>query len=406
LSAVERVARALARAEERRELGAFWALDRERALVAAEKIDAGDKGDAGILVGVPAAIKDLFDQEGLPTTAGVPGDQPAAPTDSTAVRRLRQAGAIPLGKTAMDPLGCTTGGQAPGFPPCFNPLDQTLSPGGSSAGSAVAIAAGIVPLALGTDTGGSIRVPAAYCGVVGLKPVRRAIPRRGSVAVMPGFETPGVLGDSVATCVTGYAALCGGPPLPREPRPLRVGVLSDLLSKSDPPVAKACRQALERLRPAETTIAEVALDWEPNGLGRAFAYELSQTWGARVDREPERFPELIRETVEFGRENGPDTHRRVLAEFAEARRRLRRRLREFDVLACPTVPTPAPSRELETVAVSTAFSRIFNALDWPALSVPIEAVPSSAPVAIQLAGIPSRILAVLEVGRRVEAAQR
>jgi aspartyl-tRNA(Asn)/glutamyl-tRNA(Gln) amidotransferase subunit A len=404
LTAVERVTRALALADERRDLGAFWALDRDRALAAAEALDAGrERGAAGPLAGVPVAVKDLFDQAGLPTSAGLPGAWPAARRDAAAVRRLRGAGAVPLGKTAMDPLGCTTGGQAEGFAPCVNPLDPALSPGGSSAGSAVAVAAGIVPIALGSDTAGSIRVPAAYCGVVGLKPVRRAVSRRGAVAVMPGFDTPGVLADSVAGCVRGYAALRGQAPLRSVSGPLRVGLLGDLLDESEAPVAEACRAALARLHPGETDVAEVALDWRPRGLGAAFAYELAQSWGARADREPERFPRLVHETIEFGRRSGPEAHGRALSEFAAARSRLRRRLRGFDVLACPTVPVPAPRREAETVAVSTRFTRVFNALDWPAVSVPVDAVDGGAPVAIQLAGVPSRLDAVIEAARRLEA---
>ena len=206
---LETVAAALARAEDAGDLGAFWRLDREGATRQAERVQRA--ADDGLpLAGTPVAVKDLLDVKGLPTTAGVRGDHPAARADAEAVRRLRIAGAVPIGKTAMDPLGCTTGGQAPGFPPCVNPVDERLSPGGSSSGSAVAVAAGVVPLAIGTDTAGSIRVPAAYTGVVGFKPARTAVPRRGCVRVMPGFDAIGVLARSVSECVAGYGALAAG----------------------------------------------------------------------------------------------------------------------------------------------------------------------------------------------------
>ena len=125
--AVSTVGGALACAEERDELGAFWAMDAEGALRQATELDRAADG-GGPLAGIPVAVKDLFDLAGLPTTAGLPGSWPRADADAGLVRRLRSAGAVPIGKTAMDPLGLTTGGQAPGFPPCRNPIDSGLSP--------------------------------------------------------------------------------------------------------------------------------------------------------------------------------------------------------------------------------------------------------------------------------------
>jgi len=123
------VADALARARRASDLGAFWALDEDGALDAAAELDR--EGSPGPLAGMPVAVKDLLDVKGLPTTAGLAGEYAPVRADADIVRRLRRAGAVPIGKTAMDPLGCTTGGQAAGFPPCLNPLDRELSPGGS-----------------------------------------------------------------------------------------------------------------------------------------------------------------------------------------------------------------------------------------------------------------------------------
>jgi aspartyl-tRNA(Asn)/glutamyl-tRNA(Gln) amidotransferase subunit A len=395
MSARERVARALDSAEARSDLGAFWALDRAGAL------DAAGRGDpAGALAGMPVAVKDLFDQAGLPTTAGLPGRMDPAGADAEAVSRLRRAGAIPIGKTAMDPLGCTTGGQAPGFPPCINPVDAALSPGGSSSGSAVAVAAGIVPLALGTDTAGSARIPAAYCGITGLKPAHDAVPRRGCVRVMPGFDTPGLLGDSVERCVLGYAALAAEAPPEAPGGRLAIALLGDLLDESDPAVAAACRAVLVDLG-AEAEVEEVPLGWRPDGFGAALAYELAKTWGETADREPERFTDLIRSTIEFGAGLPSAEHRRIVEQFGEDGALLARRFRRFDALACPTVPIPAPAREAESVKVSTSFTRIFNALDWPAISVPLPRA-GARPIGIQVAGPPSRLGAVIEVARRIE----
>src|SRR5205085_11651682 len=124
--------------------------------------------------------------------------------DAAAVRLLETAGAVAIGKTAMDPLGWSTHGQAEGFPPCRNPIDPRLSPGGSSSGSAVAVAAGIVPLGLGTDTAGSLRIPAAFCGIVALKPASDQVPAEGCLPLAPSFDTIGVLGRSVRDCAAAH----------------------------------------------------------------------------------------------------------------------------------------------------------------------------------------------------------
>jgi aspartyl-tRNA(Asn)/glutamyl-tRNA(Gln) amidotransferase subunit A len=401
VSALERVERALAAAEARTELGAFWALDSERARRAAGELDAG--GRRGPLAGLPVAVKDLYDVARMPTTAGLGGSVAPARADAELVRRLRAAGAVPIGKTAMDPLGASTGGQAPGFPDCLNPLDPALSPGGSSSGSAVAVAAGIVPLALGSDTAGSTRVPAAYCGIVGLKPALGRLPRRGMVPAMPSFDAPGLLARSVADCVDALAALSarGARPSPRGQ--LTVSLLADLVEASEPSVARACREA-SALLAAERGIElrEERLEWRAGGFGKALAFELAETWGERVDADPARFTELIRGTVDFGRRTGRDEYENALARITSARRGLVRRFAGVDAFLCPTTPVPTPDRDAETVAVSTSFTRLFNALNWHALSLPAGRDGAGRPIAVQVAAPPPRLGAALAVARRLE----
>lgn len=401
------VERALARARERGDLGAFWSLDGERALAAADAFDAqGHNPRTAPLLGTPVAIKDLFDVAGLPTTAGLPGDPPPARHDAAAVRRLRAAGAIPIGKTAMDPLGTSTGGQAPGFPACLNPRDRRLSPGGSSSGSAVAIAAGIVPLGIGSDTAGSARIPAAYCGIVGFKPARGWMPGRGSVPVIPSFDAPGVLASNVDDCLRAFKALSGRDPASRPPRSaLAVGLLTDLLEEAEPVVAAATIQASGRLADTgQVEVRQARLEWRADGFGMALAWELAQTWGARVDADPDRFTELIRGTVEFGREVGFVEHARVIASLSDARRGLARRFVGIDAVLCPTVPVPAPDAAEENVAVSSRFTRLFNALNWHALSLPAGRSADGRPIAVQVAAPPPRLGPLLQIARRLELA--
>jgi aspartyl-tRNA(Asn)/glutamyl-tRNA(Gln) amidotransferase subunit A len=395
----ERVARALDDAEARADLGAFWALDRDGALAAADGVTA-----TGPLAGVPVAVKDLFDLAGLPTTAGLSGPVSPARRDAEAVARLRRAGAVPIGKTAMDPLGCTTGGQAPGFPPCLNPVDAALSPGGSSSGSAVAVAAGIVPLALASDTAGSARIPAAYCGITGFKPTLESFPRAGVVPAMPAFDAVAVVADSVDRCADTYEALSGVPVPPPPARPPVVALLADLLDVSDAAVAGACRAAADALAHDGVEVAEVALGWQPRGFGVVLAHELARTWKERVDREPGRFTDVIRDTIAFGAARGAEADG-VLARLGAERADVASRFARFDVVVCPTVPTPAPAREDESVAVSTRFTRLFNALDWPALSIPV-AAGDVAPVAVQVAAPPAGLAGLFELARRLERVVR
>lgn len=405
MTALERVGRALDMAEAREELGAFWALDRERALRAAGELDSEARGRRGPLAGVPVAVKDLYDVAGMPTTAGLTGSVPPARADAELVRRLRAAGAVPIGKTAMDPLGASTGGQAPGFPDCLNPLDPALSPGGSSSGSAVAVAAGIVPLALGSDTAGSTRIPAAYCGIVGLKPALGRLPRRGMVPAMPSFDAPGLLAPSVGDCIDALAALSARDAAPARRGRLTVALLADPVDQSDPSVARACREAGALLAEEQgVELREERLDWRAGGFGKALAFELAETWGERVDADPSRFTELIRGTVEFGRRTGRDEYERALARLSAARRRMARRFGGVDAVLCPTVPVPAPDRDVESVAVSSSFTRLFNALNWHAISLPAGRDGAGRPIALQVSAPPPRLGAALAIAQRLERA--
>ena len=412
----EAVEDAFRRATNARDLGAFWRLGREGAVTRSEGVRRAS-AEAVALAGMPVAVKDLLDVRGLPTTAGLPGEHPPADADAEAVRRLRAAGAVPIGKTAMDPLACTTGGQAPGFPPCLNPVDARLSPGGSSSGSAVAVAAGIVPLAIGTDTAGSIRVPAAYTGIVGFKPAQRAVPRRGSVQVMPGFDTVGVLATGVPGCVAGYRALAsriprdgtdtgggGAASLRTDAATPRVGVLSDLFRESNVEVAAACKVILSALERLGVKLEPVELGWRAQGLGVALAWELASVWGERVDAEPERFTPLIRDTVAFGRSRGSEGYAEAMSGIVRARARLRRRIAGLDAVVCPTVPIPAPDRDRESTSVSTRFTRIFSALGWPAFSIPADRDGEGRPIGIQVAAPESRTEKLIAVAALVEEA--
>jgi Asp-tRNA(Asn)/Glu-tRNA(Gln) amidotransferase A subunit family amidase len=409
------VGRALELARARADLGAFWSLSAERALTRADEIDRSERaGLAGVpvairsdadagLSGVPVAIKDNFDLAGLPTTGGLQGEHPPATRDAEAVRRLESAGAVAIGKTAMDTLAWSTHGQAEGFPPCRNPSWPELSPGGSSAGAAVAVAAGIVPIALGSDTAGSVRIPAAYCDVVGVKLAPDPELLEGCLPLARSFDCAGVLGESVAACRSGCEALLrralSEPPALNHP----VGVLTDLLDECDPAVAHVCRAALDALAQSGAEVEPVTLGWRAPELGLLLAVEFAAAWAQRAAAEPERFPRDLLSAIERARGADPARVRSVRDELRQARIELERRLGRFSALLSPTVPTVVPTLEAENVATSTRFTRIFSALGWPSASVPCGQDDDGRPVGMHVAstrGLPQvlAVAAMLERG--------
>jgi len=406
------VERSLSAAREQWELGAFWALLEPRAADTAAAADRhGAAGEApGPLAGETVAVKDCFDVAGSPTTLGLPGPHAAAERDAEAVRALERAGAVAVGKTSMDALAWSTHGEAPGHPPCLNPRDRSLSPGGSSSGSAAAVAAGITSLGLGTDLAGSVRIPAAYCGITGLKPAVGALPAAGCVAAAPTFHVPAVLAASVAKCRVAYETLAGGA-VGTGAVPVTVALADDLFEEADPGVADSCARALRSVHAAGAPAAPIALrsirlEWRAQGYGRVLAFELARDWGERIEREPQRFPPSVTRSVEIGRAVSTEAHEGSLLSIRRAGERVTRLLGEVAVVACPTVPVPVPPRERESVDESIRYTRLFSALGWPALSVPCEPDAQGRPVGLQLAAPPARLAELLLVGEAVERAVR
>lgn len=400
---IPRLALDAARREQWR--GAFWHLDDAGASASVAQLDraAAARGHLGPLAGVPVAVKDSLDVRDCPSTFGLLGRARVASLDSEVVRRVRQAGGVPVGKTAMDPLGWSTRGRAPGYPDCLSPIGHGLSPGGSSSGSAVAVAAGLVPLALGTDLAGSVRIPASYCGVVGLKPPSRALPSRGCLRIARGFDVAGVIARSVDDSVLAFevtARRALGPP----PRRLRLARLDDLMAESEPEVASVCGHALARLDAARLEVDAISLGWRPEGYGRVLAYELARAWGERIRRSPQCFPADVIESVERGRHVTEQRYQEALLGLRRAAQRLRRRLSGYDAVAAPTVPTAVPGAGEEDLAASIRFTRIFSALGWGAISLPCGFDGGGRPVGLQIAGPAAKLPGVVGVARALELA--
>jgi aspartyl-tRNA(Asn)/glutamyl-tRNA(Gln) amidotransferase subunit A len=247
--------------------------------------DAGGSGHEGALAGVPLAVKDLFCTEGVPTTAGsriLEGHRPLY--TATAVRRLAGAGALMIGKTNMDEFAMGSSNENSGYGIVRNPWDHERVPGGSSGGSAAAVAAGLAPWAIGTDTGGSIRQPASLCGIVGLKPTYGAVSRYGMVAFASSLDQCGPLTRTVTDAALLLSHLVGHDPcdstslgLPEPVRMpsrtdlsgLRFGVPLELSSGAEgvePGVGKVFDETLERITDLGGELVQVRLPHAPHGI--------------------------------------------------------------------------------------------------------------------------------------------
>ena len=214
ISSVELCQEYFQRIEQRRELNAFITLDEENALKAAEKVDCSrHKSTLGPLAGIPLAHKDIFCTEGILTSCGSKMLRNfIAPYDATIVEKLKNAQMIMLGKTNMDEFAMGSSSEHSFYDPVHNPWDLSKVPGGSSGGSAAAVAAGLAPAATATDTGGSIRQPAAFCGVTGIKPSYGRASRYGMVAFASSLDQAGIISRSAKDAAMVMDAMCGYDP--------------------------------------------------------------------------------------------------------------------------------------------------------------------------------------------------
>jgi aspartyl-tRNA(Asn)/glutamyl-tRNA(Gln) amidotransferase subunit A len=394
-------------------LHAWAALD----LDAAERAAAAMDGTAGAtaqrpLAGIPVGIKDVFATAGLPTRAGsalldgllaaTAGDGPAGDGgDAPAVARLRQAGAVVIGKTACTELALNDPA------PTRNPWDPSRTPGGSSAGSAVAVATGMCLASLDTQTAGDILRPAAYNGVVGFKPTYGTIPRQGVVPVAWSIDTVGVQTRRVTDAALLFAVLAGRPGVGGPDGwtwrgPPRLGLVRDpLLDRADAQARATITQAVAVLRGAGAQTTEVWLDGAlelAHAAHRVVCFcECAAVHAELLDRHAEQLGPKARTLLELGAVTPATGYLRA----QRLRRRLEVRLKAsiqehgVDALVTPTASGPAPADLATTGDSSLQLPWTFVGL--PAISLPVELGETGMPLAIQLigaAGADERLLAV------------
>jgi aspartyl-tRNA(Asn)/glutamyl-tRNA(Gln) amidotransferase subunit A len=427
----ELVERTLAAIDEKdHELGAFVVVDREGARRAAAAADeAWRAGSAGPLCGVPISVKDIIDVEGLPTSCGNPAARPPAAADATAVRLLRAAGAVILGKTHLHEYALGITGENPRLGTPRNPHDPSRLPGGSSSGSGVSVAAGMALASIGTDTGGSVRVPSALCGVVGFKPSFGRVSRRGVFPLSWSMDHVGVLARTVADARLLFSVLDredpdddrtlglprgGETPVPRNS--WRVAVLEQLHDAASAEVRTVVEHATARL--AELGVASFErVPLTSFDLLQATYRTMVIAEAAAVHREA-----LRSGTVSFGLDVGgmlAEGAALSAADYVLARQQRRafaaacdRLLGRFDALVTPTTLLPAPERgaaevdiDGREVPVRTALlacTSPFSMVGLPALSLCCGGSRDGLPVGLQLVGRRHRDASLLELGAEVE----
>jgi aspartyl-tRNA(Asn)/glutamyl-tRNA(Gln) amidotransferase subunit A len=461
LSSVELTRDTLARIEAAQpRLNAFITVDAEGAMGAARAADAAlARGQAGTLAGVPLAHKDILMTEGIRTTcasrmlAGF-----TAPYDAHVVNGLRRAGTVLVGKTNMDEFAMGSSNETSWFGPVRNPWDTGYVAGGSSGGSAAAVAAGLVPAATGTDTGGSIRQPAALSGVCGLKPTYGVCSRYGLVAFASSLDTPGPFARTAEDCALLLNAMAGHDPrdstsidrpaedyarrlaAPAGARPLdglRIGLPREYFGEGiDAEVAAAVDEAVRQLRALGASTLDVALPAVKHSVPVYYVIapaeassNLSRFDGVRYGHRAERYDDLddmYRRTRAEG--FGAEVKRRILvgtyvlshgyydAYYLKAQqvRRLiaddfQRAFRDCDVMLGPTAPTAAFTLGAKTddpvqMYLNDIFTIAGNLTGTPAISIPCGLTRGNLPIGLQLQANYFDEARLLEVAHRYQQA--
>lgn len=364
----------------------------ESARAAADAADARARHgiSLGPLDGAIVSVKDLFDVRGEPTRAGsrVLAEGPAAAADAPIVQRLRAAGAVIVAKTNMSEFAFTGIGFNPHFGTPGNPADRARVPGGSSSGAGVAVADRMCEIAIGTDTGGSVRIPAALCGVVGFKPSQHRVPRDGAFPLSYTLDSIGPLAGSVAACCDADAVMAGETPWtlqPGEIRGLRLAVpQSDALMAHDVIVAAAFEEAMARLRLAGAQIADAPLPQidAMMAANQKGGFAASEAYAIHRERLAERGGEVdpfIRMRIERGAAMTAADYVALARTRGALVRSMDARLQDIDALVMPTTPIVAPT--FAEIATQEAFARknaallanptIANFFDLTAISLPL-----------------------------------
>jgi aspartyl-tRNA(Asn)/glutamyl-tRNA(Gln) amidotransferase subunit A len=433
-TAADRVEAAIAATERLNpSLNAYLHVDFEGARAEAAEVDAVEAARGAIadelgaplgpdperpLAGLPVCVKDIVDVAGMPTTAGGADWVRHPDEDATVVARLRAAGAVVVGKGNTNEFACGIDGRNPHKGDCRNPWDPARLSGGSSSGPAAAVAAGMAAGAVGSDTSGSIRVPAALCGVVGIRPTRGLVPADGVVPLAWSLDAVGPLAPDVAGAALLLDVLAGRPPAPA-PQPevagLRLGTATALMDLAEEPVADAIGAAAAGLREAGAEL----LDCDIPDLERATAVhrivqavEVAAVHAPWFERRRDRYAPEVRARIEAGYGLAGEAYLRAQRHRRLFTRAFAAAMDGLDVVLAPASPVLAPPIEAEEVTIRGARRPVRGALlscvaplsqlDCPMVVVPA-GVRGGLPVGLQLIGRPGSEALLLRVAAAVEA---
>ncbi|WP_020179464.1 amidase [Methylopila sp. M107] len=360
---------------------------------------APEAGEAGPLAGVAVAVKDLIDTADMPTGYGSPiydGHRPEK--DAEIVARLRDLGATVLGKTVTTEFAWRRAG------PTRNPWNLDHTPGGSSSGSAAAVAAGIATLALGTQTFGSVIRPAAFCGVVGFKPSFGVLPRDGVHALSPSLDHVGLFARRVEDIAIAFPLLAGLDNAPRDAGgPLRIAALTPPDDLVSPAQADAFRGAGRRLADAGFAVETVEIANLPDRLQRAadtlVAYEAARSLEAEFERSPDLMSAVLTELVTAGLATSDAAYREAVGVQRQLRASVADAIAGFDAVLTVPAPGEAP-RGLEHTG-DARFCTPWTTLGFPAITLPVGLSPSGLPLGVQLVGRPGGDVDLLLVAARI-----
>ena len=418
----ELVERALARADARAELNVVAHLDRDGALELARTRDsqlaAGDV--VGPLHGLPITVKDLFVVDGFPLRAGTRAPLPDLGGQGTAVTRIRDAGAIVVATVNLHEVAYGITGENQWTGHVANPVDPLRQAGGSSSGSAAAVAAGIGLASLGTDTGGSIRVPASHCGVVGFKPTTGRVPLDGALPLSLTCDHAGPLVRSVDDAALFTAVLSGAAPAPLLPRmPARFAVpLGYLRGRLSRPVRHAFEGWLDVARRSGVDVVDLDLPGIEDALDifRAIqAPEAARVHASALATHPDGFSPTVRAQLEAGIEAEATAEAAARAARAELADALDAAVGRVDALVLPATPVPAPLQGSEEVELESgsaplrpsllALTTPFSLTGLPVLCLPFARI-DGLPVGVQVVGRRGSDDHVLAVGAWLASGRR
>ncbi len=414
-------------------LNAFTTVTAERARIEATAVDAAIASgrDPGPLAGVPHAVKNLFDLAGVVTLAGskINRTHPPAKEDATAVERLSRAGAVCVGALNMGEYAYDFVTDNAHDGPTRNPRDLTRSAGGSSGGCGAAVAAGLVPLALGTDTNGSIRVPSSFCGIWGLKPTYGRLSRAGTFPFVDSLDHIGPFARSVADLAAAYDAMQG--PDPRDPAcaaravepgfsvfedglgDLRVGQLGGYFEKNCPPQAHSAVAAVASVLGASFT-RRVELPHVTEARAAAFIITAIEAGHLHLDRlrtQAGDFDPGIRDRFLAGALMPASWYAQAQKFRSVYRAEVNDIFRHFDVLLAPATPVPATLLGQETMSIEGVempvrpnlglFTQPISFIGLPVLAAPVHSAGPQ-PIGVQLIAAPWNEAALLRVARVLE----